>query len=154
MGSGKRCTKCRKTKPLTEFYQRPSRSSSPDKAGAVLYRSDCKSCHRAVMKKNSRAHYRDNTDYYRKRNRKRAREIMAFIRQFKEDRPTCADCGLDHPWWRLDFDHLDGSEKTACISQSGSRGWSIERVLEEMEKCEVVCANCHRDRTHARNGVD
>jgi len=132
------CSKCKKPKPLSEFY----------KHSATKYRSDCKGCHRDRMQAKSQQHYQSNKDYYRARNRKRAREIMAFIRGYKQDNPTCSDCGEDHPWWRLDFDHL--GEKTADVSRAGSRGWSIKRVMAEIAKCELVCSNCHRDRTHFR----
>ncbi len=59
----------------------------------------------------------------------------------------CADCGYrEHPE-ALDFDHLPGCEKLFQISY-GNVAWG--RLLAEMEKCEVVCANCHRIRSASR----
>lgn len=41
-----------------------------------------------------------------------------------------------------------GSEKSDNVSMMVGRGLSIERVLAEIAKCDVVCSNCHRIRTH------
>jgi hypothetical protein len=58
----------------------------------------------------------------------------------------------------LEFDHLDGSNKSWNISDLLGRASSLDRVQREIDKCEVVCANCHRIRTvrrdnHWRNAV-
>ena len=134
------CSTCKQTKPLDAFY----------KKNVTQYRSDCKDCHKAVIRPRSRAHYRANKGYYRKRNQKRTAAITAFVRQYKINNPTCTDCQLDHPWWRLDFDHLEGFKKDGEVSRARSLKWSNERILREIAKCELVCANCHRDRTHTR----
>lgn len=61
----------------------------------------------------------------------------------------CVDCGYNLYPEALDFDHLPGTEKLVTIgSQLKSGTW--EQVLEEIAKCEVVCANCHRHRTSMR----
>jgi len=56
----------------------------------------------------------------------------------------CADCGYSAHPAALDFDHVRG-EKLFHIARGGGYPW--ETVEEEMAKCEVVCANCHRIRT-------
>lgn len=61
----------------------------------------------------------------------------------------CMDCGVKHPLWRMQFDHRDGTEKVACVSELISMG-TLNRLLVEIAKCDVVCANCHCDRTHRR----
>jgi hypothetical protein len=59
----------------------------------------------------------------------------------------CADCGYkEHPE-ALDFDHVRG-EKLFNISMKAIG--SLKRLLAEIEKCDVVCANCHRVRTAQR----
>jgi len=61
----------------------------------------------------------------------------------------CSDCGWAG-WARgLDWDHVRG-QKVAGISALIARTRPWEEVLAEMEKCEVVCANCHRIRTVER----
>jgi hypothetical protein len=56
------------------------------------------------------------------------------------------DCKKKYPPYVMDFDHRDRSEKAFEVG----RGLyvSIKRLLIEIAKCDVVCANCHRERTH------
>ncbi len=73
----------------------------------------------------------------------------ALIRQIKLAR-GCADCGYrSHPE-ALDFDHLPGAEKLANVSRMALATMTEAVILAEIEKCEVVCANCHRIRTFER----
>jgi len=58
----------------------------------------------------------------------------------------CADCGYDKDPAALDFDHV--GEKSFSIGDNRLISW--ERLLPEIDKCEVVCANCHRIRTVRR----
>ena len=59
----------------------------------------------------------------------------------------CTDCGNTFPPCCMDFDHVRG-KKTFAISLCGNRSW--KRVLKEIKKCDIVCANCHRIRTAQR----
>jgi hypothetical protein len=68
------------------------------------------------------------------------------LAQIKE-KSGCADCGNKNPIV-LDFDHL--KDKKYNISRMIHDGFSWKAILKEIEKCEVVCANCHRIRTHFR----
>lgn len=60
---------------------------------------------------------------------------------------ACVDCGLDD-LVVLDFDHVDG--KQANVPTLARRGSSLLRLAEEIARCAVRCANCHRRRTLAR----
>lgn len=78
----------------------------------------------------------------------------ALKKQFREistkakDKP-CADCGGSFPYWVMDFDHL--SNKRFTISKVVRKASiTLALLLEEIAKCEVVCANCHRTRTQNR----
>lgn len=64
----------------------------------------------------------------------------------------CMDCGVKYPPYVMDFDHRDGSLKEFTISKHLNRAW--KEVLAEVEKCDVVCANCHRIRTFSRREED
>ena len=56
------------------------------------------------------------------------------------------DCGITYPWYVMDFDHRRGKKKfSICVA--AQRGWSIKTIQEEIDKCDAVCANCHRIRT-------
>ena len=82
--------------------------------------------------------------------RDRRRDIMEMLADYKLAK-QCADCDrhFDRPW-HLDFDHLPGAEKSFNLSKAGGR--SLEAIMAEVDKCEVVCALCHRDRTYLRRG--
>jgi len=59
----------------------------------------------------------------------------------------CIDCGYNEHAEALDFDHVKGQKKFN-VSIISTR--SLESLMEEIAKCEVVCANCHRVRTKQR----
>jgi hypothetical protein len=65
-----------------------------------------------------------------------------------KNRP-CTDCGIQYPYYVMEFDHLDADAKHFNVSAGVTRA-SHERLLAEIAKCEVVCANCHAERTHQR----
>jgi hypothetical protein len=79
--------------------------------------------------------------------KKRRLEITEFIRFLKHNK-ECIDCHEIFPYWCLDFDHRDGVPKSINISLiAGKKHWCEERILEEVAKCELRCANCHRIKT-------
>lgn len=63
----------------------------------------------------------------------------------------CADCGIQYPWYVMQFDHVRG-KKLGHVTQMPILNWSLEKFLAEVEKCDVVCANCHAQRTAERGG--
>lgn len=64
---------------------------------------------------------------------------------------SCLDCGatagVDWPATSFDFDHRDRSSKSFKVSGGKLTHMSEEGILREIEKCDVRCANCHRERT-------
>jgi len=60
----------------------------------------------------------------------------------------CTDCGIQYPPYVMDFDHVRGI-KEFHIAMSVQHV-SIKRLNAEMDKCDVVCSNCHRIRTYNR----
>ena len=72
---------------------------------------------------------------------------QAFIDRIKIE-SGCADCGYDRYPEALDFDHLPGFEKSGNVA--AMKTYAMPRLLREIAKCEVVCANCHRHRTRER----
>ena len=61
----------------------------------------------------------------------------------------CVDCGYRAHAVALDFDHLPGQVKSFGLASACGR-YDWRRIIAEIEKCDVVCANCHRVRTQAR----
>ena len=66
-----------------------------------------------------------------------------IIEQLKD--VPCADCKIEYPPYVMDFDPKDPATKTFEL---GSASTSLIKLLEEALKCDVVCSNCHRIRTH------
>ena len=62
----------------------------------------------------------------------------------------CMDCGNRFPPVCMDFDHRPGEVKLGCVGSLKSWTAPIEIILEEIEKCDLVCSNCHRIRTDRR----
>lgn len=81
----------------------------------------------------------------RKRSKARKAAIKRWFREYKR-MLKCGDCGENH-WACLDFHHTGRKESTVAMLLRD--GVSIHRILEEIARCEVLCANCHRKR-HAR----
>lgn len=69
-----------------------------------------------------------------------------LIDELKEKTP-CVDCKQTFPAICMDFDHLN--DKFKNISQMLQK-YSVKRIFQEVSKCEIVCSNCHRIRTHDR----
>lgn len=76
-------------------------------------------------------------------------DLREFVNELKDN--PCTDCGVEYHPCMMDFDHIGEFKKTMSISQMVTRGLSVERILKEIEKCELVCSNCHRFRTFLRH---
>lgn len=132
MDSTKKCYSCQieKSKSCFAFKNK--------KLGTL--QGQCKEC----QSKYHRQHYIDNKSYYqekRNRNNKKYRyATRKFINDFKE-KSACLFCG-ENTTCCLDFHHLDPKIKDSNISKMQIRKISV--VKEEIEKCIVVCSNCHR----------
>ena len=95
------------------------------------------------MREGARRRWAEKRGYaYEKRQR-----LTALIDSLK-DRP-CADCGESYPPYVMDFDHVRGEKKFNLTSMKASSS-SEAAILAEAEKCDVVCANCHRIRTWSK----
>ena len=86
--------------------------------------------------------YADRRTYMVVAVRKRRKKVRLMAVQYKGGQ--CSRCGYSKCVEALEFHHLDSSQKDFGISEKGyTRSW--ERVREEIEKCILVCANCHRE---------
>ena len=85
----------------------------------------------------------------RRKEVKRTRRIrhLTKLRELKENTP-CADCGKNYPHYVMEIDHIVPRMGSRVISTYLGRSW--EFFLKEMEKCEIVCGNCHNTRTFLR----
>ena len=136
----KKCSRCKKDKvcsedkELSEFHRR---------ANGKWY-SYCKECHREY----TAAHYEANKEKYlakaRRYDKGHREKAYAWLFQYFREHP-CIDCGETNPIV-LEFDHRDG-EKKECAVSSLLNGYRRLTVEQEIAKCDVRCANCHRKRT-------
>lgn len=138
----RRCCRCGEIKLEQQFAWRRKHRGQRD--------SFCRPCRSAY----GREHYETNKQRYIDQaaasQRRLRRERTTYLIEYFAAHP-CTDCGEDDPIV-LEFDHLDAKAKSFTIGGAISyRRW--QSILDEMAKCEVVCANCHRRRTARRRGT-
>lgn len=95
--------------------------------------------------------YLDNKGSQQKASSLWKRNTRKLIKKFvfdAKDQP-CTDCGKDFPSYVMDFDHVRGP-KVGSISSLVSK-CDLSKIEAEIAKCEIVCANCHRERTWGPN---
>ena len=86
--------------------------------------------------------YSDRRDYLIEAVKKRRLKVRQMALEYMGGR--CQKCGYNRCSDALDFHHLDSSSKEFGISQRGyTRSW--KKVVEELAKCVLLCANCHRE---------
>lgn len=132
----KTCTVCKQEKDLSMFNKNKNKKDG--------YQTLCRECSNA----RSRKYYTDNIEHHKKETNRRRKEYkklaQAYVRKLKESTP-CADCGSFYPWPVMDFDHQ--REKVEDVSRLVNNGSSLNTIKDEIDKCEIVCANCHRMRS-------
>ena len=94
--------------------------------------------------------YRNNPEkakkYYRRKAKRRREQTKKWYHKHKGTL-CCERCGEDESCC-LEFHHKDPEEKEHTLSVMTSQGYSKKRILEEMEKCVVLCSNCHKKEHH------
>jgi hypothetical protein len=84
------------------------------------------------------------------RQSQRRKEFKEWYNNYKSTL-KCSKCGFSHPA-ALDFHHRDSSKKEFTLA-SAKISVSRERFLKEIEKCDVLCANCHRIHHYEENKI-
>lgn len=101
----------------------------------------CSDCHRCY----TQDHYKKNKAEYVRRAMATAKQLRALLRELKS--LPCADCKNEFPHYVMDFDHVRG-KKLFTMAHGYRKGRLL--LLQEAKKCDVVCSNCHRERTWQR----
>jgi hypothetical protein len=126
------CNKCKQLKPLSEYTRQSNKKDG-------LNRS-CRTCTRAWVK----GHYDRNRAVYMAKAKRQRERLIEWMRIRKEQ--PCVDCNQSYPYYVMDFDHRHSKK----LNLGNFRRYGRQQVLAEIDKCDLVCANCHRFRTHAR----
>ncbi|MAG79071.1 hypothetical protein CMI40_01705 [Candidatus Pacearchaeota archaeon] len=86
--------------------------------------------------------YSQNKESEKAHVRRRKKELGKWLKNYKK-RLNCSKCKESHPA-TLEFHHKSSKEKERTISNMIGDGFSIKRILAEIKKCNVLCANCHK----------
>ena len=73
---------------------------------------------------------------------------LAWLDDYKTHQ-VCADCNTKYPAVCLDFHHINPKDKVSEVRRMIKDDFSMKRIKAEIDKCVVLCANCHRLR-HAQ----
>lgn len=128
------CFRCKTSKQIDKFCLR-----TLSKDGRSAYCRDCQKTYSAIWLKN---HRKQQTDYVRERNRKIKLIGIEYLGG------KCARCGQQFPAYVYDFHHRNPKEKEGAPALLMHRTW--EKVKKELDKCALLCTNCHRI-VHAEN---
>ncbi len=98
----------------------------------------CKYCSREYEYSRKAGHTKEicNSCHVNRRRKKRKLDAIAY------KGGKCVKCGYDEHPTVLEFHHLDPNQKDFTISGNHARKWDL--VKEELDKCILLCANCHR----------
>ncbi len=87
-------------------------------------------------------YYTSHREHEHTRSKARRTNLVAWLAEYKKNK-KCKHCGENHPAC-LDFHHRDPAKKDMSISQLVRTAPSMEKLLREIAKCDILCANCHR----------
>jgi hypothetical protein len=136
MQTQKKCCDCKKRKNIEEFAKKGKK-----KDGSIARNSYCGPCE----SKRRKMYYKKNQEIVLNRVHKR-RDKLAYELQYLKSKLKCQECGESDPRC-LDFHHIDPTTKTNQVPELWHKA-TKQDAQKEMEKCEVLCANCHRKHHH------
>lgn len=133
------CCRCKLTKPLSAFGPHPT--------AYFGHQAKCKECDAARVRK-YRQENPDHRGIANRTNQIRRQRHMEMLLGLLRERP-CVDCGEADPIV-LELDHVSGLKRAGISEMLGSFSWRT--IEQEIAKCEVRCANCHRRKTAKERG--
>jgi len=122
------CSKYGQSKPLTEFNKH--------KRGITSW---CKEC----VRERSREYYKEKNELIKVKRRIYIKERRKWFNEYKQTL-KCSQCDENHPAC-LEFHHIDPKEKDFGIAEALRQlNLGKDEILKEIDKCEVLCSNCHK----------
>ncbi len=92
--------------------------------------------------KASKRYYYRNREAMIRRTNKRSSDIRKWWKKYKSTL-QCTECGENHPAC-IEFHHKDSADKDMDLSTGVTkRHWGRKRIMKEIEKCDILCSNCH-----------
>jgi hypothetical protein len=137
--TARRCVRCHEWKAEEEFAWRWKSLGIRQKA--------CRACRKIQNAQWYESHKTKHVSQVRQRTDRQRKASRQYIRDYLTQH-CCSDCGERDPVV-LEFDHVRG-KKFKDVSKLVAEGYSIATIEKEINKCDVVCANCHRRREAAR----
>lgn len=126
----KTCHKCNLSKDDSDFHKN---SKKKDGLNDI-----CKFCRKSYI----RNHYNNNKEYYSDKAKNNRKDNIAWFSEFKKNL-CCEICG-ENDIICLDSHHTNPGKKDINVSKAVHSGWGKEKILKEIEKCKILCSNCHR----------
>jgi len=131
------CSRCKKEKELNQFPFKNKKNG--------VYHSACVLCWKEIRKES----YNRNKQTTLNRNLKNKKRNQEWYRDFKS-KLKCEKCGETHIAC-LDFHHQDRNSKEFEVSNLIYNTYSLEKIMREVEKCIILCSNCHRKLHYVEN---
>jgi hypothetical protein len=135
----KQCARCKQFKDESEFNWRWK--------DLGRLQSVCRDCQSKQGKESYSKHSEEVREKAALVKQKSIEEAQRFIYEYLSN-SICVDCG-EYDFSVLTFDHVRGVKKME-VSQMASQGYTISSIRKEIEKCEIVCFNCHMRRENER----
>lgn len=127
------CGTCKLELPATaEFFANRKLRNN------IILQWNCRTCQKEYRKQ----HYQQNKQKYIAKARVYNKVVSDWFDDYKKTL-NCSNCG-ESRWWVLDFHHIDPTKKEYSLGVLKYNG-SKPKILKEIEKCIVLCSNCHRD---------
>lgn len=134
----KQCSICKEEKEISAFNTNKARKDGLQTA--------CKEC----CKSQAKNWYSNNKKQHIQDVKKRKDVAKQKLFEYLQDK-KCAHCPENDPIV-LEFDHIDRTEKEHQIGTMVLKNYSWNTILEEIKKCQILCANCHRKKTAKEDG--
>ena len=140
----KTCSTCKQELPFDKFSLKGKGAK-----GQTLYSSKCRECNKAYQ----REHYKKNKIYYRTKAREWDKTYRQEAYQMLTEAASsgCSICG-EKDFRCLQFDHIERSTKVSSVANLVSDKAPLSKVKQEIDKCRVLCANCHAKHTSDQLG--
>jgi hypothetical protein len=140
MDKTKRCSTCKQNKNIEEFSWRFK--------ALGIRQGTCRDCRKIQVKKWYVEHKQEHLKNVHARKKRYRQEMRQYVWDYLLSHP-CIECGESDPVV-LEFHHKYGKDKAISVMVAG--GYPVATIQAEIDKCDVLCANCHRRKTMKQRG--